>query len=125
MSAGAILFYVGAALIVIGAVCDLFGAIGLLRFSNFYVRLHAATVGAIGGAAVPLFGVAILSLGADFLPHRYVISGASFITAVIILLVAPAGSTALAYATHKSKSVRWHPKVDHLNSRTSGGQNDD
>ncbi|NJD98587.1 cation:proton antiporter [Thermococcus sp. LS1] len=109
-----ILFYIGAVMIIIGGICDLFGAIGLLRFPNFYVRLHAATVGTIGGAVVPLFGVALLALGADFLPHRYAIAGASFITGIIVLLAAPAGATALAYAAHKVKLVEWKPKVDHL-----------
>ncbi|ACJ15756.1 Na+/H+ antiporter subunit [Thermococcus onnurineus NA1] len=109
-----ILFYIGALLIVIGALCDFFGALGLLRFPNFYVRLHAATVGIIGGAAVPLFGVALLALGADFLPHRYAIAGASFITGIIVLLASPAGSHALAYAAHRAKLVEWEPKVDHL-----------
>jgi len=61
-------FLLGAFLVVLGGICDLFGAIGLLKFPNFYVRLHAATVGTIGGAVVPLFGVSMLALGAGF-PH--------------------------------------------------------
>ncbi len=108
-----ITFILGAILIIIGGICDLFGAIGLLKFPNFYVRLHAATVGTIGGAVVPLFGVALLALGTE-IPHKYAIAGASFITGMIILLVAPAGATALAYAAHKAKLVNWKPKVDHL-----------
>jgi len=117
VSLGSVLFYIGMAMIFVGAVCDVFGALGMLRFPNFYVRLHAATVGTIGGAVVPLFGVAILALGANFLPHRYAIAGASTITALIILLVAPAGSTALAYAAHRSGAVEWRPGVDHLKER--------
>lgn len=109
-----ILFYLGAIMIIIGGICDLFGALGLLRFPNFYIRLHAATVGTIGGAAVPLFGVGFLALGSDFLPHKHAIAGASFITGIIVLLAAPAGAHALAYAAHKAKLVKWQPKVDHL-----------
>ncbi|AMM54749.1 monovalent cation/H(+) antiporter subunit G [Pyrococcus kukulkanii] len=109
-----ILFYLGAFMIIIGGICDIFGAIGLLRFPNFYIRLHAATVGTIGGAVIPLFGTSLLALGADFLPHKYAIAGASFVTGVIVLLAAPAGATALAYATHKAKLVKWEPKVDDL-----------
>ena len=108
-----ILFLLGAILVTIGGICDLFGAIGLLKFPNFYVRLHAATIGTIGGAAVPLFGVALLALGTD-IPHKYAIAGASLITGIIVLLAAPAGSTALAYAAHKSNTVEWKPKTDHL-----------
>jgi multicomponent Na+:H+ antiporter subunit G len=55
----------------------------------------------------------MLALGAGF-PHRYAVAGASFITGVIVLLVAPAGATALAYAAHRSGVVEWKPKVDHL-----------
>jgi len=117
-----ILFYLGALMITIGGICDLFGALGLLKFPNFYIRLHAATVGTIGGAVVPLFGVGFLALGADFLPHKYAIAGASkyaiagasFVTGIIVLLAAPAGSHALAYAAHKTKIVKWKPKCDHL-----------
>ncbi len=107
------LFYIGAVLITIGGICDLLGAIGLLKFPNFYVRLHAATVGTIGGAVVPLFGVAFLALGME-IPHKYAIAGASFVTGIIVLLAAPAGATALAYAAHKARIVDWKPKVDHL-----------
>lgn len=108
-----VLFYIGAILITIGGICDLLGAIGLLKFPNFYVRLHAATVGTIGGAVIPLFGVTILALGMD-IPHKYAIAGASFITGIIVLLVAPAGATALAHAAHTARIVDWKPKVDHL-----------
>jgi len=107
------LFIIGATLVIIGGICDLFGAIGLLKFPNFYVRLHAATIGTIGGAAVPLFGVALLALGTE-IPHKYAIAGASFITGIITLLAAPAGATALAYAAHKTNAIEWNPKTDHL-----------
>ncbi len=110
----AILFYTGLTLVFIGGICDLLGALGLLKFPNFYVRLHAATVGAIGGAVVPLIGVSLIALGSDFLPHKYAIAGASFVTAIIVLIVAPTGSHALAYAAHKADIVEWKPTCDHL-----------
>ncbi|MEM4040850.1 MAG: monovalent cation/H(+) antiporter subunit G, partial [Ignisphaera sp.] len=69
-----ILVIIGEILVIIGAICDLLGAIGLLRFPNFYVRLHALTVGTIGGAFVPLIGVALIAIGSEFLgPYRWVI----------------------------------------------------
>ena len=108
-----ITFILGAILITIGGICDLLGAIGLLKFPNFYVRLHAATVGTIGGAVVPLFGVTLLALGTE-VPNKYAIAGASLITGIIVLLAAPAGATALAYAAHKAELIEWKPKVDHL-----------
>ncbi|MET1160188.1 MAG: monovalent cation/H(+) antiporter subunit G [Thermoprotei archaeon] len=109
-----IAFFIGLALIAIGAICDLLGALGLLKFPNFYVRLHAATIGAIGGAVIPLIGVTLVALSADFLPNKYAIAGASLVTAILILIVAPTGSHALAYAAHKSKIVKWKPHCDHL-----------
>jgi len=112
----AILFYLGLALVSIGAFMDLIAAIGLLKFPNFYVRLHAATIGAIGGAVIPLFGASLIALGADFIPvnHKYAIAGASFVTALIVMIAAPAGSHALAYAAHRARLIEWKPVCDHL-----------
>lgn len=110
------LMYIGGILVIIGGICDFFGALGLLRFPHFYVRLHAATVGTIGGAVVPLIGAAILALGCDFLGWiRYPIAGMSFITAILILIVSPTATHALAFAAHRSKAIEWKEKVcDHL-----------
>ena len=63
-----VIFIIGALLMIIGAVCDLIGALGFIRFPNFFVRLHAATIGAIGGAVYPLFGVALVALVMDAQP---------------------------------------------------------
>ncbi|RLE57403.1 MAG: cation:proton antiporter [Thermoprotei archaeon] len=102
---------IGGVLTVVGALCDLIGAIGLLRFPNYFVRLHAATVATIGGAVYPLFGVAIMSLACDFLGvARWFISAISFLTAIIITLTAPTGSHAVARAAHKA-GVPVHPKA--------------
>lgn len=109
-----VLFIVGLALLTIGTLFDLLGSIGLLKFPNFYVRLHAATIGAIGGAVIPLIGVALIALGSDYLPNKYAIAGASFVTALLILVVAPTGSHALAHATYRAKIVEWKPLCDHL-----------
>lgn len=107
-----VLVIIGEILVVIGAICDLLGSIGLLRFPNFYVRLHALTVGTIGGAFVPLIGVAFIAIGSEFLgPYRWLIAGAAFTTALLLLLLSPAGSHAIARAAHKSKVVEVYPKV--------------
>ncbi|MCC6058387.1 MAG: monovalent cation/H(+) antiporter subunit G, partial [Desulfurococcaceae archaeon] len=44
-----VLIIIGQILIVIGVICDLIAAILMIRFPNFYVRLHALTIGSIGG----------------------------------------------------------------------------
>lgn len=110
----AVLFWVGSALFIVGGVFDLLAAIGMLRFPNFYVRLHAATIGAIYGAVLPLMGMALMALGSPDIPGNYAIAGASFVTAIVLLIVAPIGSHVLAYAAYKSRSVEWKPVVDAL-----------
>ncbi len=118
----AILIYVGWALLVVGAIADLIAAIGLNRFPNFFVRLHAATIGTIGGAFYPLLGVALIAFGAEFLgPYRFFMGGAALVTAFLVLLLAPAGSHALARAAHRSKVVKPEPVVvDHLEEDGGG-----
>ncbi len=110
------LIYIGEVLVAIGVFCDLAASIGMLRFPNFYVRLHAATVGTIGGAFVPLIGVALIAVGADWLGiYRFFLAGASIVTAIIIIILAPVGSHVLARAAHRARLVRVEPKVvDHL-----------
>ncbi len=111
-----VLVSIGEVLVAIGVFFDIVAAIGMLRFPNFFVRLHAATIGAIGGAFVPLIGVAIMSVGCDFLGrYRFFIAGAAAVTAVLILILAPVGSHVLAKAAHESRTAVVQPKVvDHL-----------
>lgn len=114
-----VIFYMGMVLVVIGALCDLVASIGIVRFPNFYVRLHAATVGIIGGAVTPLIGLALISLvSSQFGVYRYGMACIAFITAIVIMIVAPTGTHILAYAAHKSKTVPVEPKVvDKLEER--------
>lgn len=114
---------IGEILIAIGVISDLIAAIGLLRFPNFFVRLHAATVGTIWGAFVPLIGAALVAAGAEFLGlYRWFMAGGAIITAVLILILAPAGSHALARAAYRSVAAKVDPKVvdqlcEHLMSK--------
>lgn len=107
---------IGGILIIIGAFCDVMAALGFFRFKNFYVRLHALTVGAIGGTVLPLIGVSILSAGCEFLGvYRWYIAGGSIVTAILILILAPTGSHAIARAAYRSKTVSpWPVVVDDL-----------
>jgi multicomponent Na+:H+ antiporter subunit G len=110
-----ILIIIGEILVSIGVFCSLVAAIGMLRFPNFFVRLHAATVGSIGGAFVPIIGAAFIVAGSDFLDYKWLFFGSMIITAVMVMLVSPAGSHALARATHRAKVAPVEPKVvDHL-----------
>ncbi len=111
-----VLIYIGLIMMGIGAVSDLIAAIGINRFKNFYLRLHAATIGTIWGAFVPIVGASILALGYEALGYyRWFMAGAGFITALLILILAPAGSHALARATHRAHIVKVEPCIaDHL-----------
>ncbi len=111
-----ILVIIGEVMVAVGVISDLIAAIGLLRFPNFFVRLHAATVGTIWGAFVPLIGAAFIAAGSKFLGmYRWFVAGGAVITAIFILILGPAGSHALARAAHRSKAAIVHPKVvDHL-----------
>ncbi len=111
-----VLVIVGEALIAIGVFCDIMAAIGFFRFPNFYVRLHALTVGAIGGAVLPLIGIALLVAGCGFLgQYRWYVAGGSLVTAVLILILAPVGSHAIARATYRSRAVApWPIVIDDL-----------
>ncbi|MEM1628521.1 MAG: monovalent cation/H(+) antiporter subunit G [Desulfurococcaceae archaeon] len=110
----ALLFWLGSLMLIAGGVFDLLASIGLIRFPNFYVRLHAATIGSIYGAVLPLLGISLIALGVPGLPGKYAIAGGSFITALLIFIASPIGSHVLALAAHKSRSVEWKPVKDAL-----------
>ncbi len=111
-----ILVWIGGVMIVVGVISDLIASIGMLRFPNFFVRLHAATIGTIWGAFLPLIGAALVAAGSEFLgEYRWFMAGGAVITAFLILILAPAGSHALARAAYRSKAAKVEPKVvDHL-----------
>lgn len=121
-----ILMFVGTLMIVIGAIADLIGSIGLLRFPNFFVRLHAATVGAIWGAFVPLIGVALFAAGyAELGMYRWFVAGGSVVTALLILLLGPVGSHALARASYRSRVVVPYPLIhDALKEKIKRGESE-
>jgi len=107
-----VLVIAGQSLITIGVLCDLVASIAMLRFPNFYTRLHAATVGSIGGAFLPIIGVALVAAGSDFLgSYRWFLCGASLVIAFIELLLAGAGSHALARATHRARAAPTKPII--------------
>ncbi len=103
---------VGLILVAVGAFCDIAAAIGINRFPNFFVRLHAATVGAIGGAVIPTFGAGLIALGSPELGnYRFFVAGVSFTTGLMIMILGQAGAHALARATLKAKAAPLEPCV--------------
>ncbi len=107
-----IVFWVGAILLVLGGVLDVIAAIGVNRFKNFYLRLHAVTIGCIGGGFYPLIGVALITLASDYpLLFKTYVAGVSIVTAILVALVSPTGSHVLARASYVSGEVRPEPIV--------------
>jgi multicomponent Na+:H+ antiporter subunit G len=95
--------YVGLGLIVLGGVLDLIASVGMHRLRNFYLRLHALTVGGIGGSFYPLLGLGMLSLSLTQLGAvRLYLAGLAFSTAFFVLITAPVGSHALARAAYRA-----------------------
>lgn len=111
-----VLIIVGKTLVAIGLFCDFAAALLMLRFPNFYVRLHALTVGSIGGAVVPMIGAGLIALGSPFLGDlRWFLAGGAFVTALFTFILGGAGSHAIARATYRSRSAVMEPcYVDHI-----------
>jgi len=90
----------------LGVFCSIVGALGLLRFPDVFIRIHAATVSVIGGAVVSIFGAALLTF-----PFNLSFSIKAFLIAGIIFLTSPVGSHAILRAAHKSKTPMWNGTV--------------
>jgi len=112
-----IIEYIGIFLLCLGAIASLIGSIGMHRFKNFYLRLHAATVVTIWGGVYPIVGASLLAITMEQLgAYRWFMAGAGFVTAFIVLILAPAGSHALARAVHRAGVSRVEPCIhDALN----------
>jgi len=107
-----IIFIIGSIAILLGAIYDLIAAIGMLRFGDFYMRSHAATVGTIGGAALPVFGAGLVALVYHPLgSQRFFMAGIAFTVGVLILLIAPTGSHSLVSAVYFGRIGRKPPLV--------------
>ncbi len=108
----AIAYYLGLIMIFVGGVLDIIAAIGMHRFKNFYMRLHAATIGTIGGAFYPLIGAGLVALTMHWMGvMKYYVAGISFTAAFFLLITAPVGSHALAQGAHKSRTVLPEPAI--------------
>jgi multicomponent Na+:H+ antiporter subunit G len=83
----------GVLLIAVGLVCMAGGTIGLLRFPDFYTRLHAVRVSDGLGTAIVLLGLAVVS-GDTAIAVRLVL------LAALVAALAPTFSHLLAHAAH-------------------------
>ncbi|MEM2024965.1 MAG: monovalent cation/H(+) antiporter subunit G [Desulfurococcaceae archaeon] len=101
---------IGSILLVLGSAAALVSAVGFHRFKNFYLRLHASTIGSIWGTVYPLLGASLLALTIEELGvYKWFTAGASFVSAIVVLMLSPAGSHALSRAVHKARVARVQP----------------
>jgi len=119
----ALLFYTGLVIVVAGGVLDVIASIGFFRLKDFYMRLHAATIGAIGGGFYPLIGLALIALSLDVdIYFKAYVSGVCIIAAILVALGSPAGSHILAKAAYHSGEAKPLVTVDRLREDLEGGR---
>ncbi|MBS3817454.1 MAG: monovalent cation/H(+) antiporter subunit G [Candidatus Thermoplasmatota archaeon] len=105
----------------LGCVMMFTAALGLLRFPDIYMRLHASGKAGTGGTLALLGGV-LLRTGID------VISGKIILVMVFVLLTGPIISHALARAAHISSDLTadtpFHDLEEEI-SKKEGDKDDD
>lgn len=84
---------VAALLLFLGLALTLIGSLGVIRFPDFYTRLHAAGVTDTGGALLILFGLATLA-GWSFASLKLLL------IAVFLMITTPVATHVLAQAAH-------------------------
>ena len=78
-------------LLVAGSVLSIIGAVGVIRFPDFYSRMHAASIVDTGGAGLILLGL-MLQAGLTLVTVKLALIGA------FIFFTSPTGTYALARA---------------------------
>ncbi len=86
-------FPLGGAACLLGAMLCIVGTIGVLRFPDFYTRVHEASITDTSGAGLVLIGMALMA------PHWLVIVKVFCITG-FLLLTSVTSSHALVNAAH-------------------------
>ncbi len=80
--------------IVVGGICCIVGAVGMLRMPDFYTRVHAASLVDTLGAGFILFGL-LLQAGFTLVAVKLLMIGA------LLLVASPTGTHALARAAYE------------------------
>ncbi len=96
--------FIGFTFIIIGALFDLFGCIGLIRLPDLYNRLQAATkCVTLGTCGILLGSLIIFGLTAAGMK--------AFLCALFILITSPTSAHALARASHIAGVKLWEGSV--------------
>jgi len=86
-------FFIGALLCLLGAFLAIVGTVGVLRFPDFYTRLHAASITDTSAALSLILGMALMS------EHWLVLVKLAVIW-LLLLITGPTSSHAVANAAH-------------------------
>lgn len=86
-------FPLGGAACLLGAVLCIIGTIGVLRFPDFYTRVHAASITDTSGAGLVLVGMVLMAPGWIVVVKLFCILG-------FLLLTSATASHALVNAAH-------------------------
>ncbi|MFZ2288978.1 MAG: monovalent cation/H(+) antiporter subunit G [Halopseudomonas yangmingensis] len=106
-----ILAWTGSALILLGALFSLLGALGVWRLPDAYTRMHSASKAGALGAVLTLLGV-LCATGGQSWP-------AVLLAIAVLLVTAPLAAHAISRAAHRA-GVR--PKVAQLGDALAGKQ---
>lgn len=90
----------GSALALLGALMTIAGSVGVLRFPDFYTRLHAASITDTLGTALVLVGLAFLGGG-------FFVTVKLFVVWALMLILSPTASHALANAAFTAHLKPW------------------
>ena len=94
MNEGGLLPWIASALLLLGALIGLVGAIGVLRLPDSYTRMHAASKAGALGAVLVLAGVAAASEGAVSLEALFAIA--------VLLATTPLAAHAVSRAAYRA-----------------------
>jgi multicomponent Na+:H+ antiporter subunit G len=86
---------IGALVIAVGLAVIAGGVLGLLRFPDFYTRIHAANVADVAGASLVLLGLAIASGDASMATRLILL-------AVLFIALGPTQGQLAANAAHSA-----------------------
>jgi len=100
----------GSALLLVGAVLALIGTVGVLRFPDFYTRLHAASVTDTAAATLAIVGMALLA------PSLAIVVKLAVVW-LFLFLTGPTSSHALANAAH---TAGLQPMIGRLSEEEGG-----
>ena len=91
------MIYIGYFLLISGMFFILTSFIGIVRFKDFFSKMHAASIS-------DSFGIPISLIGLSFISLNYIVTIKLLIIAVLYLLISPVSTNALAKSAWISKN---------------------